>query len=152
MAMAKDLSEPFASKADLAEMGKLVQVDGKPADFHPFWDRDETLNIFKDWRKVFNEYDPPLTYVLPSLESSMTDCDQCGWRDCCISRQGGCIRLPGRTRSSIRIRYPEGVLPRGFLRQDNQEAVWNGSCHWFYYHMGPVKPRRKCLSFRWHND
>jgi alpha-glucosidase len=72
MAMAKDLSQPFASKEELAKLEALVQVEGKQADFHPFWDRDETLEIFKDWRKVFNEYDPPLTYV-QSIRTSGAD-------------------------------------------------------------------------------
>jgi alpha-glucosidase len=27
---------------------------------HPFFDRDETLEIYKEWREVFNEFDPPL--------------------------------------------------------------------------------------------
>lgn len=61
MAMAKDLSQPFVSKGELARLETLVQVDGKPANFHPFWDRDDTLEIFREWRKIFNEYDPPLT-------------------------------------------------------------------------------------------
>jgi alpha-glucosidase len=25
------------------------------------WDRDEVHEIYKSWRQVFNEYDPPLT-------------------------------------------------------------------------------------------
>jgi alpha-glucosidase len=30
-------------------------------EVHPLWDRQEVHEIYRDWRKVFNEYDPPLT-------------------------------------------------------------------------------------------
>ena len=30
---------------------------------HPIWDRDEVHEIYAEWRKVFNEYEPPRTAV-----------------------------------------------------------------------------------------
>jgi alpha-glucosidase len=50
--LAKDLSEPLRSQAELAT-GSL------PPGAHPYWDRDEVHDIFAEWRQVFNTYDPP---------------------------------------------------------------------------------------------
>ena len=58
--LAKDLSEPLR---DLGE-GQLERPRKLPLDgSHPLYDRDEVHEIFRDWRKVFNEYDPPRTAV-----------------------------------------------------------------------------------------
>ncbi|MEU7188251.1 glycoside hydrolase family 13 protein [Streptomyces sp. NPDC045369] len=54
--LAKDLAAP------LRDIGSVeaYEPDDLPEDgSHPFWDRDEVHEIFRDWRKVFNEYDPP---------------------------------------------------------------------------------------------
>ncbi|MCQ1950246.1 glycoside hydrolase family 13 protein [Arthrobacter sp. zg-Y859] len=56
-ALAKDLAEPLATSAELAAEGE--GLDGG----HPFWDRDEVHEIYAEWRKLFNEYDPPRTAV-----------------------------------------------------------------------------------------
>ncbi|WP_425481902.1 glycoside hydrolase family 13 protein [Arthrobacter yangruifuii] len=56
-ALAKDLTEPLASSSDLSPEGE--GTDGG----HPFWDRDEVHEIYAEWRKLFNEYDPPRTAV-----------------------------------------------------------------------------------------
>ena len=34
-----------------------------PDGAHPLWDRDEVHEIYAEWRRVFNEYDPPRTAV-----------------------------------------------------------------------------------------
>jgi alpha-glucosidase len=52
-ALAKDLTYPLRSHAELEEM-KLV-TDGS----HPLWDREELDEIYAEWRAVFDEYDPP---------------------------------------------------------------------------------------------
>ncbi|MFC7456724.1 glycoside hydrolase family 13 protein [Brachybacterium sp. GCM10030267] len=49
--LSKDLAEDLPSKAELEEIPK----DGN----HPLWDRDEVHEIYAEWRKVFDEYDPP---------------------------------------------------------------------------------------------
>jgi alpha-glucosidase len=56
-ALAKDMSEPLRSKPSVAD--ELTPVDGKD----PLFDRDEVHDIYAEWRKVFNEYDPPRTAV-----------------------------------------------------------------------------------------
>ena len=56
-ALAKDLTEPFPSHPE-------IRRDAVPADgTHPLFDRDEVHEIFRDWRRVLNEYDPPRTAV-----------------------------------------------------------------------------------------
>ncbi len=58
--LAKDLVEPLR---DLGE-GYTHDMTTLPDDgSHPFWDRDEVHEIFREWRAVFNEYDPPRTAV-----------------------------------------------------------------------------------------
>ena len=60
-AMAKDISEPYPTQAEL-DTARNDWMDGKRDNGpHPLWDRDEVLEIFKGWRKIFNKYDPPLT-------------------------------------------------------------------------------------------
>lgn len=54
--LAKDLSEPMPSQAELA--GGTI-ADGT----HPFADRDEVHEIYAEWRAVLNEYDPPRSAV-----------------------------------------------------------------------------------------
>ncbi|EMY34499.1 alpha amylase [Arthrobacter crystallopoietes BAB-32] len=56
-ALAKDMSEPLRSKPSVAD--ELTPVDGKD----PIFDRDEVHEIYAEWRKVFNEYDPPRSAV-----------------------------------------------------------------------------------------
>jgi alpha-glucosidase len=55
-ALTKDLAEPLPGKDDLPE--KLMASGD-----HPLWDRDEVHDIYAEWRRVFNEYDPPRTAV-----------------------------------------------------------------------------------------
>ncbi len=50
--LAKDLSEPLRSQPNL---DGLLPLDGSD----PLYDRDEVHEIYRTWRKVFNEYDPP---------------------------------------------------------------------------------------------
>ncbi|MGS0685625.1 glycoside hydrolase family 13 protein [Nakamurella sp. GG22] len=51
-ALAKDLSEPLRSQPSL---DLELPVDGTD----PLYDRDEVHGIYQEWRKVFDEYDPP---------------------------------------------------------------------------------------------
>ncbi|KQT01236.1 glycoside hydrolase family 13 protein [Cellulomonas sp. Leaf395] len=54
-ALAKDLTEPLASQAEL----DADVCSGA----HPLQDRDEVHDIYREWRRLFNEYDPPRTAV-----------------------------------------------------------------------------------------
>ena len=52
--LAKDLPADLPATADL------------PPDHsgqHPFWDRDEVHEVYADWRRIFDEYDPPRAAV-----------------------------------------------------------------------------------------
>ena len=51
-ALAKDLAEPLRSQPNL---DRYLPLDGTD----PLYDRDEVHDIYRDWRTVFNEYDPP---------------------------------------------------------------------------------------------
>jgi alpha-glucosidase len=61
--LAKDLSmDPLPTQAEL---------DAWPRDgTHPVLDRDEVHEIYADWRKVFDSYDPPRTAVAEAWVSS----------------------------------------------------------------------------------
>jgi alpha-glucosidase len=54
--LSKNLVEPLVA---LAHMPDTALPDGT----HPLWDRDEVQDIYREWRQVFNEYDPPRTAV-----------------------------------------------------------------------------------------
>ena len=51
--LAKDMSEPLAPWEEVGFEG--TRDDGS----HPLWDRDDVHEIYAQWRRVFNEYDPP---------------------------------------------------------------------------------------------
>lgn len=53
--LAKDLSEPFRD----SQHEFSLPTDGSD----PLYDRDEVHEIFTDWRRVLNEYDPPRSAV-----------------------------------------------------------------------------------------
>ncbi|MCS3844332.1 glycoside hydrolase family 13 protein [Microbacterium sp. AK031] len=54
--LTKDLTEPLPSRADL-------ELIDHSSGSHPLIDRDEVHDIYAEWRRVFNEYDPPRTAV-----------------------------------------------------------------------------------------
>ena len=58
-ALTKNLEESLPTKADLETQGEALYLAGA----HPYWDRDEVHEIYAEWRKLFNEYNPPRTAV-----------------------------------------------------------------------------------------
>ncbi|NKY38948.1 glycoside hydrolase family 13 protein [Cellulomonas septica] len=54
-ALAKDMAEPLPTQADLE-----ADIWGGA---HPLEDRDEVHDIYREWRRLFDEYDPPRTAV-----------------------------------------------------------------------------------------
>ncbi|MCT1601585.1 glycoside hydrolase family 13 protein [Kocuria sp. p3-SID1433] len=54
--LAKDLPEQLPASAELPDEFESLGA-------HPFWDRDEVHEIYREWRQVFDEYDPPRTAV-----------------------------------------------------------------------------------------
>jgi alpha-glucosidase len=53
--LTKDLSEPLLSRSEL----EALPVDG----LHPMIDRDDVHEVYAEWRRVFDSYDPPRTAV-----------------------------------------------------------------------------------------
>ncbi|WP_115790280.1 glycoside hydrolase family 13 protein [Arthrobacter silvisoli] len=60
-ALTKNLEGTLPTKADLK--ARAHGSDGFVDGSHPYWDRDEVHEIYAEWRKVFNEYNPPRTAV-----------------------------------------------------------------------------------------
>lgn len=60
--LTKDLTEPLPSRAEL----DAIPQDGK----HPLIDRDDVHEIYAEWRRVFDEYDPPRTAVAEAWVST----------------------------------------------------------------------------------
>lgn len=60
--LTKDLAEPLPSRAEL----ELIPQDGN----HPLLDRDDVHEVYAEWRRVFNEYDPPRTAVAEAWVST----------------------------------------------------------------------------------
>ncbi|NUT70325.1 glycoside hydrolase family 13 protein [Pseudarthrobacter sp. C4D7] len=58
-ALTKNLEDTLPSTADLEAQGEALYLEGR----HPYWDRDDVHDIYAQWRKVFNEYNPPRTAV-----------------------------------------------------------------------------------------
>nr|WP_243388900.1 glycoside hydrolase family 13 protein [Bifidobacterium simiarum] len=55
--LAKDLDRDDLDDYDIYGIGFSVPI---PSDgSHPVYDRNEVHEIYREWRKVFNEYDPP---------------------------------------------------------------------------------------------
>jgi len=55
--LAKDLAEPLRSHPHVNSMD--IEIDGT----NPLFDRDDVHEIYRGWRRVFDEYDPPRTAV-----------------------------------------------------------------------------------------
>ncbi|MFF9085864.1 glycoside hydrolase family 13 protein [Streptomyces sp. NPDC014991] len=60
--LAKDLAEPLRDVGDVGASGEEA-LAAVPPGSHPYWDRDEVHEIYRDWRKVFDAYSPPRTAV-----------------------------------------------------------------------------------------
>lgn len=60
----KDLSaDKLPTQDEIVAMGAKMLEGSLEDDAHPFLDRNGVFEIYKEWRQVFNEYDPPLTAV-----------------------------------------------------------------------------------------
>ncbi|MEU7048195.1 glycoside hydrolase family 13 protein [Streptomyces eurythermus] len=56
--LAKDLTEPLRDLGALGATGETA-LRHLPPGSHPYWDRDEVHEIYRDWRKIFDAYRPP---------------------------------------------------------------------------------------------
>ncbi|OIJ69585.1 glycoside hydrolase family 13 protein [Streptomyces mangrovisoli] len=61
-ALAKDLSDPLRDVAGLEPVGEHALHHVAPGS-HPYYDRDEVHEIYRDWRTLFDSYSPPRTAV-----------------------------------------------------------------------------------------
>ncbi|GFZ47590.1 hypothetical protein JCM24511_05334 [Saitozyma sp. JCM 24511] len=68
--LVKDLSQPFKTQKDMHALFLQMVEKGVSSSLHPLWDRDEVHDIYKEWRKVLDEYDPPLAAVAEARASS----------------------------------------------------------------------------------
>ncbi|MFD8230260.1 alpha-amylase family glycosyl hydrolase [Streptomyces massasporeus] len=57
-ALAKDLSEPLRDLG-APELSGEEALAAMPPGTHPFYDRDEVHEIYRDWRKILDAYRPP---------------------------------------------------------------------------------------------
>ncbi|MEV0180451.1 glycoside hydrolase family 13 protein [Streptomyces sp. NPDC050625] len=60
--LAKDLDDPLRDVGDVGATGEEA-LDRVAPGTHPYWDRDEVHEIYRDWRKVLDAYSPPRTAV-----------------------------------------------------------------------------------------
>ena len=63
--LAKDLSHPLRSQPHLDQR---LPLDGSD----PLYDRDEVHTIYQEWRKIFDEYDPPRMAVAETWHPTST--------------------------------------------------------------------------------
>ncbi|MFC8679441.1 alpha-amylase family glycosyl hydrolase [Streptomyces griseorubiginosus] len=61
-ALVKDLTEPLRDLGDLPGVAEAA-LDHLPPGSHPYWDRDEVHEIYRDWRTILDSYTPPRTAV-----------------------------------------------------------------------------------------
>ncbi|MFI5677251.1 glycoside hydrolase family 13 protein [Streptomyces cellulosae] len=57
-ALAKDLGEPLRDLGS-PELSAEDALSGFPPGTHPFYDRDEVHEIYRDWRRILDAYRPP---------------------------------------------------------------------------------------------
>jgi alpha-glucosidase len=72
----KNMSEPYPPWGEIAD---IMRPDGS----HPLWDRDDVHEIYADWRRIFNSYDPPRyavgeAIVHPSRRARYASADSLG--------------------------------------------------------------------------
>ncbi|MFF4040941.1 glycoside hydrolase family 13 protein [Streptomyces sp. NPDC001816] len=60
--LAKDLADPLRDVGGLGATGEEALQRVEPGT-HPYWDRDEVHEIYRDWRKILDAYSPPRTAV-----------------------------------------------------------------------------------------
>ncbi|MGW2048786.1 glycoside hydrolase family 13 protein [Streptomyces sp. NPDC001858] len=61
-ALAKDLTEPLRDLGSAESSGEDA-LSHLPPGTHPFYDRDEVHEIYRDWRTILDSYTPPRTAV-----------------------------------------------------------------------------------------
>ena len=93
-ALVKDLSEPFPSKTTLPRQS---ESNGE----HPLWDQDGVHEIYRDWRNVLNEYDPPRSAVAEAFVPAARRAGTPVRTGLGRPSTSTCCRPTGSTRSSV---------------------------------------------------
>jgi alpha-glucosidase len=62
-ACAKHLPDVLPPQAEIVELSKRMLEGTLEDDAHPYLDRNAVFDIYREWRQVFNEYNPPLSAV-----------------------------------------------------------------------------------------
>ncbi|MFF8677477.1 glycoside hydrolase family 13 protein [Streptomyces sp. NPDC015140] len=57
-ALVKDLAEPLRDLGSPELSGEAALAEFAPGT-HPFYDRDDVHEVYRDWRKIFDTYTPP---------------------------------------------------------------------------------------------
>jgi len=78
--LAKDLESTPLADMDPAAVQCVIPADGS---LSPLWDRPEVHDIYREWRTVFNEYDPPRfavgeAWVKPESQHLYASMDELG--------------------------------------------------------------------------
>ncbi|WVF67028.1 hypothetical protein IAT40_001771 [Kwoniella sp. CBS 6097] len=82
-ALVKDMSAPLPNWADLSKLTYHKLQNGNAGLIHPIMDRDEVHDVYKSWRRVFDEYNPPLmavaeAWVAPDRQSRYASAEGLG--------------------------------------------------------------------------
>lgn len=68
--LTKDMSLPLPNQKEMKQKWDEKMENGAGSNIHRLWDRDEVHEIYREWRKVFDEYNPPLTAVAEAWVAS----------------------------------------------------------------------------------
>jgi hypothetical protein len=132
------MSEPLPSNAEMKKSLEAKLTNGSIANSDRIWDRDEVHEIYKTWREVFNQYDPPLTYVpffLSHQTSSRADV-QSRCRGMGRFRPKTPLRFLIRSRTVLLFRHAHVQLRlQGVQRHNHPITQGRSVCRWIY-HMG----------------
>ena len=62
-AICKDIAQrpPYKTQAELDEIAGRILLGTAKENEHPWRDRLDTFEVYKEWRRVFEEYTPALT-------------------------------------------------------------------------------------------
>jgi alpha-glucosidase len=63
--LCKDIAQspPYKSAAELREISERITKGTAGENEHPYRDRLDTFDVYREWRRVFEEYTPALTWV-----------------------------------------------------------------------------------------
>ncbi|MFF8861818.1 alpha-amylase family glycosyl hydrolase [Streptomyces sp. NPDC015139] len=105
--LAKDLAEPLRDIGGIGATGEEALLRVAPGS-HPYWDRDEVHEIYRDWRTVLDAYSPPRTAVAEAWVP--------GGRRALYAR-------PGELDQAFNFEYLETGWDAGELRQIITESL-----------------------------